>query len=87
MSDHYSLTIDSVEVIDESQLLIIGSRYNVEMANSEVFYGKYDFGLAEYAESGVISGITDNQNYADPAATFVLAIICRLMQKLVLRFI
>ena len=30
----------------------------------EVFYGKYDFGLAEYAESGVISGIAD---IGDPA--------------------
>ena len=33
---------------------------NDEMGDLEVFYGKYDFGLAEYAESGVISGIADN---------------------------
>ena len=64
----YSFTVDSVEVIDESQLLIVGSRDNDDTANSEVFYGKYDFGLAEYAESGVISGITD---IGDPAARLI----------------
>ena len=63
MSDN-SFTIDSVEVIDESQLLIIGSRDNDETGNTEVFYGSYDFDLAEYVESGVISSIADN---GDPA--------------------
>ena len=36
MSDN-SLIIDSVEVIDESQLLIIGSRHNDEMGDEKYF--------------------------------------------------
>ena len=68
MSDN-SLIIDSVEVIDESQLLIIGSRHNDEMGDAEVFYGSYDFDLAEYVESGTISSIANN---GDPA-TYALS--------------